>query len=92
MCRNHYRNHFTDKSRNKKQNAGTPEKAGSPVASLTVLPDETSTVTVPGNVISGDDIESLAINPDELKKVHETQRFLSLLCCSSQLSSFLVTS
>lgn len=57
-----------DKTKGKKQNAGTPEKAGSPVASMAVLPDETNPCTS-GKVICGDDIESLAINQDHLRKV-----------------------
>lgn len=60
--------HFSDKTKGKKQNTGTPEKAGSPVASIPVLADEANPCTT-GKVICGDDIESLAINQDELKKV-----------------------
>jgi hypothetical protein len=64
-----FHNSYSDKSRNKKQNAGTPEKVGSPVASMAVLQDDSTSVPVTGKVISGDDIESLAINTDELRKV-----------------------
>ncbi|KXJ26552.1 MYCBP-associated protein [Exaiptasia diaphana] len=64
----------TDKSKGKKQNAGTPEKVGSPVPSTmaVIQPDENSTCS--GKVISGGDIESLAINQEELKKVRAPRK------------------
>ena len=41
----------------------------SPVGSAVNLPDELCTGPSVGKVITGDDIDSLAINLDELKKV-----------------------
>lgn len=41
----------------------------SPVGSAVHLPDELCTGPSVGKVITGDDIDSLAINLDELKKV-----------------------
>ena len=42
---------------------------GSPVGSAVHIQDEVCTGPSVGKVISGDDIDSLAINLDELKKV-----------------------
>lgn len=43
----------------------------SPIGSTVHIPDELCTGPSVGKVISGDDIDSLAINVDELKKVKE---------------------
>ncbi|XP_032226527.2 MYCBP-associated protein [Nematostella vectensis] len=64
----------TDKSKGKKQIAGTPEKAGSPVASAIAVQDEALSGSLNGKVISGDDVESLAINLDELKKTRPPKK------------------
>lgn len=59
-----------DKSaKSKKRDGGTPDKMSSPVGSAVHIPDELCTGPSVGKVISGDDIDSLAINVDELKKV-----------------------
>lgn len=59
-----------DKSaKTKKRDGGTPDKMGSPVGSAVHIQDEVCTGPFVGKVISGDDIDSLAINLDELKKV-----------------------
>ncbi|XP_078360257.1 MYCBP-associated protein-like [Oculina patagonica] len=46
----------------------------SPVGSAVHIPDELCTGPSVGKVISGDDIDSLAINMEELKKVHPPKR------------------
>ena len=59
-----------DKSaKSKKRDGGTPDKMSSPVGSAVHIQDEICTGPSIGKVISGDDIDSLAINVDELKKV-----------------------
>ena len=59
-----------DKSaKSKKRDGGTPDKMSSPVGSAVHIPDELCTGPSVGKVITGDDIDSLAINLDELKKV-----------------------
>ena len=61
---------FLDKSaKTKKRDGGTPDKMSSPIGSAVHIPDELCTGPSVGKVISGDDIDSLAINVDELKKV-----------------------
>jgi len=65
----------TDKSaKSKKRDGGTPDKMSSPVGSAVHIPDELCTGPSVGKVITGDDIDSLAINVDELKKVHPPKR------------------
>lgn len=65
----------TDKSaKTKKRDGGTPDKMGSPVGSAVHIQDEVCTGPSVGKVISGDDIDSLAINLDELKKVHPPKK------------------
>ena len=60
----------TDKSaKSKKRDGGTPDKMSSPVGSAVHIQDELCTGPPVGKVITGDDIDSLAINVDELKKV-----------------------
>ena len=62
--------HVLDKSaKSKKRDGGTPDKMSSPVGSAVHIPDELCTGPSVGKVITGDDIDSLAINVDELKKV-----------------------
>lgn len=65
----------TDKSaKTKKRDGGTPDKMSSPIGSAVHIPDELCTGPSVGKVISGDDVDSLAINVDELKKVHPPKR------------------
>ncbi|XP_078360278.1 MYCBP-associated protein-like [Oculina patagonica] len=65
----------TDKSaKSKKRDGGTPDKMSSPAGSAVHIPDELCTGPSVGKVISGDDIDSLAINVEELKKVHPPKR------------------
>lgn len=60
-----------DKSaKSKKRDGGTPDKMSSPIGSAVHIPDELCTGPSVGKVISGDDIDSLAINVEELKKVN----------------------
>lgn len=67
----------TDKSatsKSRKRDGGTPDKLSSPVGSAVHIPDEICTGPPVGKVISGEDIDSLAINVEELKKVHPPKK------------------
>ena len=57
-------------SKSRKRDGGTPDKLSSPVGSAVHIPDEICTGPPVGKVISGEDIDSLAINVEELKKVN----------------------
>lgn len=60
----------TTTSKSKKIPGGTPDKMSSPVGSAVLIPDEPYPGPPVGKVISGEDIDSLAINVEELKKVN----------------------
>lgn len=65
----------TDKSaKSKKRDGGTPDKLSSPVGSAVHIQDEICTGPSVGKVICGDDVDSLVINMDELKKVHPPKK------------------
>lgn len=53
----------------------------SPIGSAVHIPDELCTGPSVGKVISGDDIDSLAINVDELKKVKEKIKKILFKAC-----------
>ena len=73
---------FPDKSaKTKKRDGGTPDKMSSPIGSAVHIPDELCTGPSVGKVISGDDIDSLAINVDELKKVKEKIKKILFKAC-----------
>ena len=63
--------HFVDKSaKPKKRGDQTPEKAATPVPSSAGLADERGQGNQAiNNVLSGEDIDSLAVNIEELQKV-----------------------
>ena len=80
--------HVPDKSaKSKKRDGGTPDKMSSPVGSAVHMPDELCTGPSVGKVITGDDIDSLAINLDELKKVFRLYKCVDLhcICCEDCL-------
>ena len=74
-----------DKSaKSKKRDGGTPDKMSSPVGSTMHIPDELCTGPSIGKVITGDDIDCLAINVDELKKVSVKAFFNVIIYCYIQ--------
>ena len=89
---------FIDKSaKSKKRDGGTPDKMSSPVGSAVHIPDELCIGPSVGKVITGDDIDSLAINVDELKKVsvHTVKTFICNIheiCEGGAVASWLVYS